>query len=110
MDIPVNIDETESENIEMEVEDVDTEEEQGSQVQRKKIKKEHGKRGGSSASKPPRPQVSSTKRKSKYWGHFSDTVDEGIVKCKYCNKLIRASSKNGTSALKNHLERCKSIL
>jgi len=34
-------------------------------------------------------------------------VDEGIVKCKYCSKLIRASSKNETSALKNHLERCK---
>ena len=52
MDIPVNIDEIESENTEMEIEDVDTEEEKEPQVQRKKIKQEHGKRGGSSASKP----------------------------------------------------------
>jgi len=107
VDIPVNIDETESDNTGMEIEDVDSEEEQDPQVQRKKIKKEHGKRGSSRASMPPRPEVSGSRRKSKYWAHFSDTVEEGIVKCKYCSKFIRASSKNETSALKNHLERCK---
>jgi len=80
------------------------------QVQRKKIKKEHKRQGSSNASKLPRPEVSGTKRKSKYWAHFVDTVDEGLVKCKYYSKLISASSKNGTSALKNHLESVKSIL
>jgi len=68
MDIPVNIDDkTGSEDTEMEIEEVDTEEEQEPQIQQKKIKKELRKWGSSSASKPPRPEVSGTKRKSKYW-------------------------------------------
>lgn len=76
------------------------------EVQWKKIKKEPKRRGSISAYKPPQPEVSG-KRKSKYWAHFYDINDLGFVKCKYCSNLIRASSKKGTSAFKNHLERCK---
>jgi len=94
MDIPMNIDdETRSEDTKMEIEDVDTEQDQEPQMQCKKIKKEPRRRGSSNASKPSRQEVSDIKRKSKYRAHFVDTVDEGVVKCKYCSKLIRASSK-----------------
>ena len=97
---------SESEETDREIEELKPESEQ-QEVLRKKIKKEHRKQRTTTSCKPPRPDVSGTKRKSEYWAHFHDTTNARVVKCKYCGKLIRASSKNETSALKNHLERCK---
>ncbi|KAJ8451659.1 hypothetical protein Cgig2_018293 [Carnegiea gigantea] len=113
-DIHVNISDggSEGEDTEMEMEEEEEEPEldpepEEQEVLRKKIKTEHKKQRSTSAAKPPQPSVSGTRRKSKYWSHFHRTTDPGAVKCKYCGKLIRASSRNGTSALKNHLDRCK---
>ncbi|KAJ8443400.1 hypothetical protein Cgig2_018833 [Carnegiea gigantea] len=113
-DIHVNISDggSEGEDTEMEMEEEEEEleldpEPEEQEVLRKKIKTEHKKQRSTSAAKPPQPSVSGTRRKSKYWSHFHRTTDPGAVKCKYCGKLIRASSRNGTSALKNHLDRCK---
>ena len=93
----------------METQEAEREPEQEPELQEllwKKIKKEPKRRGSTSAYKPPQPEVTG-KRKSKYSAQFYDINDLRFVKCKYCSKLIRASSKNGTTALKNHLERCK---
>ena len=109
-DIHVNISDGGSESEDTEMEEIEEEEEpkldpepEQQEVVRKKIKKQ----GTVRAAEPPQPSVSSSRRKSKYWSHFHCTTDPGAVKCKYYSKLIRASSRNGTSALKNHLDRCK---
>ena len=105
--IHVNISdgESESEEIDIEIEEEPEPEPEPEQqeVLQKKIKKEHRKQGTTTAGKPPRLGVSDTERKSKYWAHFHDTTNVGVIKCKYCSKLIRASSRNGTSVFKNHL-------
>ena len=115
-DIHVNISDggSESEDTEMEMEEEEEEPEpdpepEQQEVLRKKIKTEHTKLRSTKTIRPPQPSVSGsrTRRTSKYWSHFHRTTDPGVVKCKYCGKLIRASSRNGTSALKNHLDRCK---
>ncbi|KAJ8428846.1 hypothetical protein Cgig2_003394 [Carnegiea gigantea] len=82
-DIHVNITdgENESEDSEMEIEESGLELETEQQ-------EEHRKHETTSACKPPRPNVSGTKRKSKYWAHFHDTTDPGTIKCKYYSKSI----------------------
>ena len=67
---------------------------------------------GSKATKPPRPNICSTstlgkKRKSIYWDHYDEINVEREVECKYCEKLLHVCAKNGTSVMKNHLQRCK---
>jgi len=101
-DIHVNISDggSESEDTKMEIEEEEPEldpEPEQQEVLRKKIKTEHKKQRSTSVAKSPQPSVSGTRRKSKYWSHFLRTTDLGAVKCKYCSKLIRASSRNGTS-------------
>nr|QLH55889.1 XA14 [Oryza sativa Indica Group] len=54
----------------------------------------------------------SSKKRSKAWEHFTPvefTADGKASKarCKYCHKDLCCTSKNGTSALRNHLNVCK---
>ncbi|CAH9100269.1 unnamed protein product [Cuscuta europaea] len=49
---------------------------------------------------------SKKRKKSIYWEHFEQVDNNGYHNCKYCKKRIRAVVKNGTSGMKNHLERC----
>ncbi|GAB2281864.1 hypothetical protein Dimus_016426 [Dionaea muscipula] len=47
---------------------------------------------------------------SEFWNHFMQTKLNEVVmkaKCKYCSKVIKAESKNGTTALKDHYKYCK---
>ena len=78
----------------------------------KRVSSKDANSSGSKATKPPKPTVSSTsssgkKRKSIYWEHYDETNVDGEVECKYCEKLLHICSKNGTSIMKNHLQRCK---
>uniref|UniRef100_A0A0E0KVF2 BED-type domain-containing protein n=1 Tax=Oryza punctata TaxID=4537 RepID=A0A0E0KVF2_ORYPU len=55
---------------------------------------------------------SSSKKRSKVWEHFTPvefTADGKASKarCNYCDKDLCCTSKNGTSALRNHLKICK---
>ena len=64
------------------------------------------------ASTPPIPNVSTSsasgkKRRSIYWKHYDETNVEREIKCKYCKQLLHVCSKNGTSVMKNHLQRRK---
>lgn len=54
------------------------------------------------------PNTSKRKR-SPYWAHFDKILKDGSQKavCKYCSRHIGCDPKSGTSALKNHIERCK---
>ncbi|KAK8574743.1 hypothetical protein V6N12_062427 [Hibiscus sabdariffa] len=48
------------------------------------------------------------KKTSKWWAHFSvDEEDTGYASCKYCQHRIGCSTKNGTTPLANHINRCK---
>ncbi|GAB2301303.1 hypothetical protein Dimus_035335 [Dionaea muscipula] len=45
------------------------------------------------------------KYRSEFWNHFLQIKLNGVVvkaKCKYCSKVLKAESKNGTTALKDH--------
>ncbi|KAK8661617.1 hypothetical protein V6N13_091215 [Hibiscus sabdariffa] len=56
-------------------------------------------------------QTTSGKRRrlrSDVWEHFDKKKDERAI-CKYCHKGFDGSSKNGTTHLKNHFQRCKKI-
>ncbi|GAB2287410.1 hypothetical protein Dimus_039825 [Dionaea muscipula] len=50
------------------------------------------------------------KYRSEVWRHFTQIKLGGVVvkaKCKYCNKLLKAEFRNGTTALKDHKLNCK---
>ncbi|KAL8140484.1 hypothetical protein V2J09_006505 [Rumex salicifolius] len=49
------------------------------------------------------------RKRSPYWAHFDKILKDGLQKavCKYCSRHIGCDPKSGTSALKNHIERCK---
>ncbi|GAB2287669.1 hypothetical protein Dimus_022036 [Dionaea muscipula] len=50
------------------------------------------------------------KYRSEFWNHFLQIKLNGVVvkaKCKYCSKVLKAESKNGTTALKDHYKHCK---
>ncbi|KAK9000424.1 hypothetical protein V6N11_080924 [Hibiscus sabdariffa] len=48
------------------------------------------------------------KKTSKWWAHFSiDEEDTDYASCKYCQHRIGCSTKNGTTPLANHINRCK---
>ncbi|XP_052152663.1 disease resistance protein RGA2-like, partial [Oryza glaberrima] len=55
---------------------------------------------------------SSSKKRSKAWEHFTPVEftaggKASKARCKYCDKDLCCTSKNGTSALRNHLNVCK---
>jgi hypothetical protein len=52
---------------------------------------------------------SKMKLKSPVWNEIErvKVEDEWKGKCRWCNKLLSASSKNGTNHLKRHLESCQ---
>ncbi|KAJ8420649.1 LOW QUALITY PROTEIN: hypothetical protein Cgig2_008475 [Carnegiea gigantea] len=56
---------------------------------------------------PITSSASGKRRKSIYWKHYDETSVEGEIECKYCEQLLHVCSKNGTSVLKNHLQKCK---
>ncbi|GAB2299913.1 hypothetical protein Dimus_033960, partial [Dionaea muscipula] len=50
------------------------------------------------------------KYRSEFWNHFLQIKLNGVVvkaKCKYCSKVLKAESKNRTTALKDHYKHCK---
>ncbi|GAB2282791.1 hypothetical protein Dimus_017326 [Dionaea muscipula] len=50
------------------------------------------------------------KYRSEFWNYFLQIKLNGVVvkaKCKYCSKVLKAESKNGTTALKDHYKHCK---
>ncbi|KAF2935922.1 putative disease resistance protein At3g14460 [Oryza sativa Japonica Group] len=61
---------------------------------------------------PEAVAAGSSKKRSKAWEHFTTvefTADgkDSKARCKYCHKDLCCTSKNGTSALRNHLNVCK---
>lgn len=42
------------------------------------------------------------------WPHFEKFLEDGITKakCKYCSKVLKAASRNGTTGLSNYLKIC----
>ncbi|KAM3221269.1 hypothetical protein P3L10_020537 [Capsicum annuum] len=61
----------------------------------------------------PEDDQLSTKRKSMLprslaWPHYEKFVEHGVTKakCKYCGKVLKAASRNGTTGLNNHLKIC----
>ncbi|KAM3301030.1 hypothetical protein P3S67_015530 [Capsicum chacoense] len=64
----------------------------------------------------PEDDQLSTKRKSMLprslaWPHYEKFVEHGVAKakCKYCGKVLKAASRNGTTGLNNHLKICPKI-
>ncbi|GAB2273775.1 hypothetical protein Dimus_008554, partial [Dionaea muscipula] len=50
------------------------------------------------------------KYRSEVWRHFTQIKLEDVVvkaKCKYCNKVLKAESRNVTTSLKDHHVNCK---
>lgn len=72
--------------------------------------------GTSTVGKPPLPSEASSfpsrhnkKKTSKWWTYYEDTSDPDVAKCLYCGALIGCKGSNGTTPLKNHVERCKKL-
>ncbi|KAK1321542.1 hypothetical protein QJS10_CPA03g00805 [Acorus calamus] len=61
-----------------------------------------------SESRPNSPKKKYVKHRSRVWEDFIKSEKEGkeIATCKHCKKFFDGCSKNGTSHLKNHYERC----
>ncbi|KAK1258458.1 hypothetical protein QJS04_geneDACA017270 [Acorus gramineus] len=59
-------------------------------------------------SRPNSPKKKNVKHRSRVWEDFIKSEKEGkeIATCKHCKKVFDGCSKNGTSHLKNHYERC----
>ncbi|KAM3264952.1 hypothetical protein P3L10_001946 [Capsicum annuum] len=61
-------------------------------------------------SAPKNDQLSrkSLQPRSLAWPHYEKFVQHGVTKakCKYCGKVLKATSTNGTTRLNNHLKIC----
>ncbi|KAK6290115.1 hypothetical protein POUND7_001656 [Theobroma cacao] len=62
-------------------------------------------------SKPPLCSSSTKRRRkltSEVWNHFEkkNINWEDVASCNYCKAILKANSKNGTTALKNHMNTC----
>ena len=45
--------------------------------------------------------------RSSAWEHYKRTENPDKVECLYCGAIIGCSTSQGTSAMRNHLGRCK---
>ncbi|EOY25511.1 Uncharacterized protein TCM_026918 [Theobroma cacao] len=65
-------------------------------------------------SKPPLCSSSAKRHRkltSEVWNHFEKkNIDrEDVASCNYCKTILKANSKNGTTALKSHMNTCLEI-
>ncbi|KAK9705050.1 hypothetical protein RND81_07G030000 [Saponaria officinalis] len=58
---------------------------------------------------PGQPFVKTRKNRSPYWEHYiqGDVID--TAKCVYCGTVVTCQTKNGTTTLQNHADRCKNM-
>ncbi|KAK8686301.1 hypothetical protein V6N13_125328 [Hibiscus sabdariffa] len=71
-------------------------------------KKKKNEKNGSRATIDSDTTLGKRKRKSKWWEHFSiDEENPAFASCKYCQQLIGCKTKNDTTPLANHINRCK---